>query len=245
MSRKITPSGLTEEFVSDSQRVMFYGFAVMIATALAFALIAALTISRGIVESDSRVSYLVRVPYWCVSALAVCMVYIKVHTYGRFITHRMTARDVIIPFTKALIASGLFAVLTVDGPRLWHYWPFVFSAFAGVSHWKIRYYITRFDETKAPLETAKLIRMMKENTRKTDLPNTLMACVSFFVAGVLVNFIPPPHFMTGLSTNWQALLAIPAGFGIVMAIHSDKQVRAEVDRLTEEERETGRQAVTA
>src|SRR5437588_9742992 len=101
MSQKLTPKGLDGEPKNDAQRIMFYGFALMIATALALALFSALTITKGIITGDHRAEYLVRIPYWCVSVIAVCMVYLKLHTYGRFITHRMTVFDVLIPLSKA------------------------------------------------------------------------------------------------------------------------------------------------
>lgn len=236
MSQRLTATSLNEEFASDSQRVMFYGFAVMIATAVAFAVLSAITISKGIMNSSHSVHYLMRLPYWCVSALAVCMVYMKLHTYGRFITHTMTVWDVMIPLSKAIVASAMFAVLNYDDLQTWHFWVLVFSLFAFISHGKIRYYMSRFDENGAPPETARLLRMIKENTKENDLRFTAIFGVFFLVAWVMLNFVPPLPFMARWSTNWQALLAIPAGFGMVMAIHSDKKIRAEIVRLTEVER---------
>src|SRR5947207_1228869 len=109
MSRKLTAEDFVEASMNDAQKVTFYGFALMIATALGFALLSALTIAKGIMDGGNRADYLVRIPFWCVSALAVAMVYMKLHTYGKFITHTITVYDVLIPLSKAITASALFA----------------------------------------------------------------------------------------------------------------------------------------
>jgi hypothetical protein len=231
MINKMTPATLTDQFANDARQVMFYGFAVMIATALVFALLSALTIAKGVMGGDDGINYIVRIPYWCVSVLAVCMVYLKLHTYGRFITHSMTVLDVLIPLAKAFTASALFAVLNYEDARTWQLWPLVFSIFALISHFKIRYYHSKFDETNASQETAELLRMIRENARRSDLPATAIFGVSFGVIWLLLNFFSPLRFMAGWSPNWQALLAIPAAFAMVMAINSDKDIRAKVAAL--------------
>jgi hypothetical protein len=233
MSRKLTAEDFIEASTNDAQKVTFYGFAVMIATALAFALLSALAIAKGLMDGGNRVDYLVRIPFWCVSALAVGMVYMKLHTYGKFITHTITVFDVLIPLSKALTASALFAVLCYDDPRTWHLWPLAFSMFALVSHLKIHYYHSKFDETNAPLETAELLRMINENMRETDLRATAIFGLLFLVAWVLLNFVPPLKFMAHWSSNWQVWLAIPAGFAMVMAIQSDVEIRRKIAQLTE------------
>jgi hypothetical protein len=235
MNQKLTPQHLNGEPKNDAQRVMFSGFGLMIATALGLAVLSASIIAKGIFSDNQRADYLVRIPYWCVSMIAVCMVYLKLHIYGRFITHKLTVYDVLIPLTKAFVASGLFAVLSFDDTRMWHLWPLVFSMFAFVSHLKIRYYTNRFDETKATPEIANIISKIKVHSKKADLRGTLISTVAFFVVWVLLNFVPPLPFMAHWSPKWQALLAIPAGVGMIKATLSDKPIRDEIEKLEEEE----------
>jgi hypothetical protein len=234
MSQKLTLASLNGEPKNDAQRMMFGGFALMIATALGCALVAALTIAKGTFAGGDRAEYLVRIPYWCVSVLAVCMVYLKLHIYGRFISHTLTVYDILIPLTKAFIGSALFGVLSFDDPRMWHLWPLVFAMFALISHLKIRYYMGRFDEEKATPEIADLIRMIREHTKKGDLRATRFFAAAFLVVWVLLNFVPPLQFMAHWSPKWQALLALPAGFGMVAAIHSDNPIRAAMEKLAEQ-----------
>lgn len=233
MSKELTPRTLHDLFRKDSQRIIFFAFTVMIATALYFAVVSGLAIGKGIVFNNDWEDYLVRVPYWCVSALAVCMVYLKLLTYSRFITHPMTVLDVIIPLAKAFVASSLFAVLSQDDKTTWFLWPLVFSLFAAVSHLKIRYYLSKFDERNVSFQAAALIRMIKENSRKTDLRATLFFSLAFFAIWILLNFVPPPEFMAHWSPKLQALLALPSGLGMIMAVKSDSKIRAEVLRLKE------------
>lgn len=233
MSQKLRPEDLKGDPKNDTQKVMFYGFAVMICTTLGLAVLSAFVIAKGLFTGEQRAEYLVRIPFWLVSTLAVCMVYLKLHVYGRFLTHKLTLYDVLIPFTKAFVASGLFAVLTADDTQMWKLWPLVFSMFALISHLKIRYYVGRFDETKATPEIAKIIRKIKEHVKKADLRATLVSSILFFVAWVVLNFVPPPQFLANRSSKWQALLAIPAGIGMIKAILSDKPIRDEIDKVEE------------
>lgn len=231
MSKQLTANSLHEEFRKDSRRVLFFGFGATILSALYFALVSANTIWTGIVQESNWIDYAARIPFWCVNAIAVCMVFTKVRTYGRFVTHQMTVFDVLIPFAKAFVASALFFILSTDGNSVWRHWVLVFAAFALVSHLKIHYYLSKLDEANAPPQTATLIRMIKKNTRKSDLRATAIFGLLYFVMWVLLNFVPPLQFMASLSPNWQALLAIPAGFSMIMAIYSDKKIRVEVSRL--------------
>jgi uncharacterized membrane protein len=233
MNQPLTLEDLDQQPKNDAQRVMFYGFSVMIGTALGLALLSALAIAKGLYANVNSGDYLVRIPFWLVSMIAVCMVYLKLHIYGRFLTHKLTILDILIPLSKAFFAAGLFAVLSSDHPLMWHLWPLVFSIFALISHLKIRYYIGRFDETRASSEVASLIRKIKEHSKTADLRATLISAAIFATVWVLLNFVPPLPFMAHWSPKWQALLALPAGIGMVKAILSDKPIRDEIEKLQE------------
>jgi len=233
MSPILTPKDLNADPKNDTQKVMFYGFGAMICTALGFAVVSAFVIVKGVFAGNQPGDYLVRIPFWLVSTLAVCMVYLKLHVYGRFLTHKLGVYDVLIPFTKAFIAAALFAVLSSEDARMWHVWPFVFSMFALVSHLKIRYYVGRFDEAKATPEIANIIRKIKAHSKKADLRGTFISTIAFLVAWVFLNFVPPLPFMAHWSTKWQALLAFPAAIGMIKAILSDKPIRDEIEKLQE------------
>jgi len=235
MSKPLSAESLHKGWRVDSRNFMFFSFGALIVSAIYFMLMSGHTIYTGILSGNDWSNYAIRLPYWCVSFLAVCMVYLKVTTYGRFITHPITLFDVMIPVTKAFIASMLFLVLSSENPGMWQHWLFWFAAFAAISHIKIRYYLGKFDESTASPKTLELIRMIKSNTTKSDLRATAILALSFFVVWIFLNFVPAPSFMANLSPKWQAVLALPAGFSIVMAIRSDKQIRKEVQKMRESE----------